>query len=80
MDSIVKESYSMIDIQNVSKVIKEAYFRFLDILQHHKITILLGENGAGKSTLLRLIVLRIQMKDVFNTSINIYQDVEYVIL
>ena len=55
MDSIVR-SYSMIDIQNVSKAIKEAYFRFLDMqFQNHKITILLGENGAGKSTLLRLI-------------------------
>lgn len=57
MDSIVKESYSMIDIQNVSKSYKKKHiFDSLDMqFQNHKITILLGENGAGKSTLLRLI-------------------------
>ena len=57
MDSIVKELYSMIDIQNVSKSYKKKHiFDSLDMqFQPHKITILLGENGAGKSTLLRLI-------------------------
>ena len=57
MDSIVKELYSMIDIQNSSKSYKKKHiFDSLDMqFQYHKITILLGENGAGKSTLLRLI-------------------------